>query len=134
MTELFTRPALRLVHRLSRGVPRLVNMIAHRALLVAYVARRHRVSAGAVLRAYREIGTVPLRRWSPARPVGWAAAVATVVLAVVTLGVPRLERRLPAALPDGSPAAPVAREAPATFPAPPTRAMTSPWPRLCAMP
>jgi len=125
VTELFTRPALRLVHRLSRGVPRLVNMIAHRALLVAYVARRQRVSAGAVLRAYREIGTVPLRRWSPARPVGWAAAVATVVLAVVTLGVPRLERRLPAALPDGSPAAPVAREAPPTFPAPPTRAPSS---------
>ena len=122
VTDLFTRSALRLVHRLSRGVPRLVNMIAHRALLVAYVARRHRVSAGAVLRAYREIGTVPLRRWSPARPVGWAAAVATVVLAVVTLGVPRLERRLPAALPDGSPAAPVAREAPPTFTAPPTRA------------
>src|SRR5437867_3508004 len=50
VTDLFTRSALRLVHRLSRGVPRLVNMIAHRALLVAYVARRHRVSAGAVLR------------------------------------------------------------------------------------
>jgi len=127
VTGLFTRPALRLVHRLSRGVPRLVNMIAHRALLVAYVARRHRVSAGAVLRAYREIGTVPLRRWSPARPVGWAAAVATVVLAVVTLGVPRLERRLPAALPDGGPAAPVAHEAPPTLaPAPLDAAATAP--------
>src|SRR5205807_959226 len=56
------------------------------------------------------------------RPVGWAAAVATVVLAVVTLGVPRLERRLPAALPDGGPAAPVARQAPPTFTVPPTRA------------
>src|SRR5207245_6355097 len=121
-TRLFTRSALVLVHLLSAGVPRLVNMIAHRALLVAYVRRRRRVSAGAVLRAYREIGTVPLRRWSPARPVGWAAAVATVVLAVVTLGVPRLERRLPAALPDGGPAVPVAREAPPTFPAPPPRA------------
>ena len=127
VTDLFTRSALRLVHRLSRGVPRLVNMIAHRALLVAYVARRHRVSAGAVLRAYREIGTVPLRRWSPARPVGWAAAVATVVLAVVTLGVPRLERRLPAALPDGGPAAPVAHEAPPTLaPAPLDAAATAP--------
>src|SRR5207247_10279770 len=79
VTDLFTRSALRLVHRLSRGVPRLVNMIAHRALLVAYVARRHRASAGAVLRAYREIGTVPLRRWSPARPAGQAGGVATLV-------------------------------------------------------
>src|SRR5439155_279584 len=89
VTELFTRTALSLVHRLSRGVPRLVNMIAHRSLLVAYVARRHRVGARDVLHAYREIRTVPLRRWSPARPVGWAAAMATVLLAVMTLGVPR---------------------------------------------
>ena len=101
VADVFTRPAIRLVHRLSRGVPRLVNMIAHRALLVAYVDRRRRVSARAVLRAYREIGTVPLRRWSPRRRLEWAAAVAAVVLAVVTLGVPRLDRRLSAALMDG---------------------------------
>src|SRR5213078_678911 len=135
VTDLFTRPALRLVHRFSRGVPRLVNMIAHRALLVAYVARRRRVNARAVLQAYREIGTVPLRRWSPVRRrVEWAAAVATVVLAVITLGVPRLERRLPAALSDGggrpSPAAPAVGEPPPSLaPAPlAVAATTSPAP------
>ncbi len=131
VTDLFTRPALWLVHRFSRGVPRLVNMIAHRALLVAYVARRRRVRARAVLQAYREIRTVPLRRWSPVRRrVEWAAAVATVVLAVITLGVPRLERRLPAVLPDGGPAAPPVGEPPPSLaPAPlAVAATTSPAP------
>src|SRR5439155_953184 len=94
-----------------------------------------RVNARAVLQAYREIGTVPLRRWSPVRRrVEWAAAVATVVLAVITLGVPRLERRLPAALPDGggrpSPAAPAVSEPPPSLaPAPlAVAATTSPAP------
>src|SRR5262249_957916 len=59
--RLFTRPALVLVHRFSKGVPRLVNMIAHRSLLAAYVRRRRRVTARVVLRAYRELRTVPLR-------------------------------------------------------------------------
>jgi MSHA biogenesis protein MshM len=34
--RLFTRPAARLVHRWSDGVPRLVNIIAHKALMLAY--------------------------------------------------------------------------------------------------
>src|SRR5262245_30324816 len=46
--HVFTTPALILLHRFSKGVPRLVNMIGHRALLVAYVGRRRRVSARAV--------------------------------------------------------------------------------------
>jgi len=45
--RLFTRPAARLVHRWSDGVPRLVNILAHKSLLVLWgeggrqVARRH---------------------------------------------------------------------------------------------
>src|SRR5207248_4608266 len=34
--RIFTRPAVRLLHRISGGVPRLVNMVAHRALIVAF--------------------------------------------------------------------------------------------------
>ena len=34
--RLFTRPAARLVHRFSGGVPRLINIIAHKAMLLAY--------------------------------------------------------------------------------------------------
>jgi len=120
-TRVFTRSALVLVHSLSQGVPRLVNMIAHRALLVAYVRRRRRVSAGAVLAAYREIRAVPLRRRSPARRAGWAAAGALAV-ALVTLGIPRLGRTPetpPAADIVRAEAAPVAPVA-AAEPAPPS--------------
>jgi len=40
--RLFSRPALRLIHRYARGVPRLLNMLAHRSLLAAYAAERQR--------------------------------------------------------------------------------------------
>jgi MSHA biogenesis protein MshM len=34
--RLFTLPASRAAHRLSRGVPRLINIVAHKAMLLAY--------------------------------------------------------------------------------------------------
>ena len=34
--RLFTRPATRLAHRFSNGVPRLINIMAHKAMLLAY--------------------------------------------------------------------------------------------------
>src|SRR5436309_2830657 len=58
--RIFTRPALRLVHRISRGVPRVVNMVAHRAMVVAFAAERRVVNAACVRQAYREIGALPL--------------------------------------------------------------------------
>jgi MSHA biogenesis protein MshM len=35
-SRLFTKPATRLLHRYSGGVPRLVNILAHKAMLLAY--------------------------------------------------------------------------------------------------
>ncbi|MFN8545466.1 MAG: AAA family ATPase [Candidatus Binatia bacterium] len=71
--RLFSPPALGLVHRLSGGVPRLVNMLAHRALLAAFAAERRSVTRAAVRRAHRELATIPL----PARPgTAWRAGVA----------------------------------------------------------
>jgi general secretion pathway protein A len=92
--RLFTRPALWRLHRYARGVPRLVNMIAHRALLAAYVRRQHRVRARTVRRAYREIRTVPLTQRTRAwRPLWWATMVA-IVLVVAATRVPEVRRRL----------------------------------------
>jgi general secretion pathway protein A len=106
--RLFTRPALHLVHRFSRGVPRLVNMIAHRAALAAYVTRQRRVTARAVRRAHREIRTVPLRATSSRpRSLRWAAAALVAGLGLVLLDVPRrgwfppAETRAPAPAPPG---------------------------------
>jgi general secretion pathway protein A len=53
--EIFTPAALREVHRLSRGVPRLINVICDRALLGAYTAERSRVTASLVRRAASEV-------------------------------------------------------------------------------
>src|SRR5437763_1328558 len=54
--RIFTRPALRLVYRISRGVPRVVNMVAHRSMVAAFAAERRVVHAACVRQAYREIG------------------------------------------------------------------------------
>lgn len=71
--QLFTNPALAAVHRFSGGVPRLINMIAHRSLLAAFAAEQPRVTAALVRRARRELETIPLS----ARPAGfqrWVSA------------------------------------------------------------
>jgi general secretion pathway protein A len=62
---LFSRWALRAVHRLSRGIPRLINTICDRALLGAYGRNRKSINATVVRRASQEI-----LRGSVARPTG----------------------------------------------------------------
>ncbi len=52
----FTAGALAAVHRASRGVPRLVNLICDRALLAGYVKSTRTVDAAMVRRAARELG------------------------------------------------------------------------------
>ncbi|MEJ8567516.1 AAA family ATPase [Elongatibacter sediminis] len=73
----FTRAALRALHRRSGGVPRLINIIADRALAAAYAGERTRVGARLVQAAADEVqpseGRVNRRRW----PM-WVAAGAVV--------------------------------------------------------
>ncbi|MDP3813852.1 ExeA family protein [Pseudomonas sp.] len=52
---LFSRAALRRLYRLTGGVPRMINVICDRALLGAYVERRHRVNWWLLNRAAREV-------------------------------------------------------------------------------
>jgi general secretion pathway protein A len=62
--ELFTPAALREVHRLSGGVPRLVNVLCDRALLAAYGGDRHEVTAPLVRQAASEVfGRVVAPGW-----------------------------------------------------------------------
>jgi len=88
--HLFTRRALGRLHAISGGVPRLINSIADRALLGAYVEGRDRVSARIVNRAAAEV---------LGRPVGlprWAVAgVAGVILAGAAWAVWQGPRLLP---------------------------------------
>ena len=57
--RLFSRGALDAVHRLSGGVPRLINVLADRALLGAYVEGRGQVATPVVRRAAREVLPAP---------------------------------------------------------------------------
>ncbi len=55
ISDIFTPQALRAVHRLSRGVPRLINVLCDRALLGAYTQDRHQVGAAFVRRGAMEV-------------------------------------------------------------------------------
>jgi len=75
--SIFTRQAVRAAHRLSRGIPRLLNTICDRALLGAYATGQTRVKETIVRRAAREVlGARRSRRWI-------AATAAAVLLVVV---------------------------------------------------
>jgi len=53
--DIFTRPALQRLYRISGGIPRLINLIADRAMLGAYAQGRHRIRWSMVGRAAREV-------------------------------------------------------------------------------
>src|SRR6185295_1374158 len=53
-TDIFTAHALSEMYRLSSGVPRVINVIADRALLGAYTQDKHRVDGGRVRAAAAE--------------------------------------------------------------------------------
>jgi general secretion pathway protein A len=76
--EIFTPGALTEVHRLSSGIPRVINVACDRALLGAYTQESRRITAALVRQA---AGEVYGRRFMPTW-LGWAAAgTGTVVLA-----------------------------------------------------
>jgi len=77
---IFTRLALHAAHRLSRGVPRLLNTICDRALLGAYATGQTRVKEAIVRRAAREV----LGR--RARRRRWMVATATAALLIAAGG------------------------------------------------
>lgn len=53
--EIFTRAALREIHRLSGGVPRIINVICDRALLGAFTQETHRIGPMLVRTAASEV-------------------------------------------------------------------------------
>ena len=81
--QLFTRGALRLVHKLSRGVPRVVNIVCDRALLGAYALQRESINRALVRKAMAEVmGQTGSQR--SRRLAGWATAC--LLLALVGAG------------------------------------------------
>ncbi len=78
--RLFTLPAVNLIYKLSGGIPRLINLIADRALLGAYAAQSEVIEKSHIKHAHQEIQgdtrmgvALGQRRW-------WVAVVAAPVL------------------------------------------------------
>src|SRR5438445_2262126 len=78
----FTWAAIARVHRYSRGVPRVINLVCDRALSTAFAGRKRNVDVDTVKAAIGSVEGRPLARWS--RRV--AAAVAVVAAVGTTLG------------------------------------------------
>ena len=77
---IFTAPAITLLYRLSKGTPRLINVICDRALLGAYVQGKYQVDAKTIRAAAKEVlGTNNTR--SNYLPIA-ATALVTVMIAV----------------------------------------------------
>lgn len=78
-SDICTPHALAEVHRLSGGVPRVINIICDRALLGAYTQDRHRVTSSMVRRSAQEVfGHRLLPWWLP-----WGAAAASAAVVIV---------------------------------------------------
>jgi len=80
--EVFTPSALREIHRLSGGIPRVINVICDRALLGAFTQEDHRAGAALVRQAASEVYGRPV----PAPWLKWTTAAA-VAAAVALVGV-----------------------------------------------
>ena len=80
--RLFSSDAIRALHRASRGVPRLVNVLAHKSLMLAYGQGKQQVNAAQVRAAARD--TIAARKY-PA-PWAWLAAASVLLAAGTSVG------------------------------------------------
>jgi general secretion pathway protein A len=127
--DIFTPAALVELHRLSQGIPRVINVACDRALLGAYTQEIKKINAGLVRRA---AGEVYGRRFLPTW-LGWVVGSFGLVALAGTLflgwqfwlqsspifSAARAPKSTPAAHPATAPAAqPVVPSPPATVPAP----------------
>jgi general secretion pathway protein A len=106
---IFTRRAIAHVHAYAGGVPRLINIFCHRALLAAYAAEQRRVTARTVHRVYGEIQRVPLPARRPPRAarvrraLTWATG-GTALAAALGWALVRMDPAFVTAYLDGVPA------------------------------
>jgi general secretion pathway protein A len=111
-SDIFTRAALREVYRLSRGVPRVINVICDRALLAAYSGEQHQVGGTLVRRAASEVFD---QRLAPPWLNPLLSALVVLLLLATAVTVWRLgpwQRTAPARVVSAAPPTPVVAPAP----------------------
>lgn len=89
-SEFFTSKALNQLYRVSRGIPRVINLVCDRALLGAYSEGSHEVGKAHIVGAAREVlgkRRLSLRSAPPSQNLRIASAVAAVAAAVVMIWV-----------------------------------------------
>jgi general secretion pathway protein A len=118
--EIFTPGALREVHRLAAGIPRVINVSCDRALLGAYTQDARKVTAALVRQA---AGEVYGRRFAP-QWLGWSAGalMAGFLAAIAILSFRTWQHQIPARAAAGAPHAVI----PSTPSLPVRRAVTPP--------
>ncbi len=77
---LFAKAAVRLLVRGSGGIPRLLNILAHKSLMVAYGQGRRQIGAAQVKRAIADTEGVQAFRQQHRRWFGWGLTLAALVL------------------------------------------------------
>ncbi len=78
--RIFSPWALRMIHAYSRGVPRTINILCDRALLVGFTMEREKIGATAVRRA---VGELEAERWREPRSWLQSAMVAASAAGIV---------------------------------------------------
>jgi len=109
---IFTPGALRELYRRSKGIPRLINVVADRALLAAYTQDRTRVDGRLVRRAASEVYGRRLV------PFAWPWTVAAAGATAIAFGTWGLLTEAGGNRPDDAPAAAVSTSTAAARPAP----------------
>jgi len=84
-SDVFTPSAIRTLYRCSRGIPRLINVVADRALLAAYTRDQRLVDRGLVVSAAAEVFGRRKTSWRSWPAVAIPVALAAFVLATTNL-------------------------------------------------
>lgn len=138
----FSADALTTVYRISHGIPRLINILCHRALLIGYTREERRIERDAILQAAKELGReepsfasrLPSFLSSPAMVGALVLLVAAMLAFASTHGwfFPRSQVKKPPVVVSEAPPAPTVAPTPSALapansvPQPPEPAAASP--------